>query len=94
MIDMSLKRVRKLDLHQHFWKTDGRLFYADPGDVQDAIEKSGQSEGDIEVRLGSSRVYLRALLQGGKISGRSAELIEWGLTPNELRLNAVLGRSP
>jgi hypothetical protein len=81
---------RKPNLYLPFWRTDGRTFYAEPADLQDAIEASGQTPDEITSRLGPGRVYLQSLLQGGKISLQAALLVEWGLTPRELRLRSVI----
>lgn len=81
---------RKPNLFLPLWRTDGKFFYASPSDLQDAIDASGQTINEITARLGPGRVYLQTLLQGGKIGLQAALLIEWGLTPRELRLAAVI----
>lgn len=66
-----------------FWKTDGRLFYADPGDLQHAIEQTGLSPEEIALRLGAGKKYLQELFQGGKVSPYTVQLIEWSLSSKE-----------
>ncbi len=65
-----------------FWKRDGDLYYADPVDLEEAIERSGHSEDVLRRKLGAGYLELLEALNGKRLSGWTVSFLEYGLTPD------------
>jgi hypothetical protein len=64
-----------------FWKRDGKFWYAEPSDIQEAIARSGVPEKLIRERMGAGYHYIQDILEGKRLEGWSIAHIEWGLSP-------------
>ena len=70
-----------------FWKAEGKLWYAEPKDLLEAIEASGHSHKLIQTRMGAGYHYIQDILDGKRIDGWAVCQIEWGLSPEREGLN-------
>lgn len=76
---------QKPNLKYSFWRQEGKLWFADPIALQEALEKSGHSEAVIKKRMGVGYRHLQEALAGQGVNVWGANHIEWGLNPEKMK---------
>jgi hypothetical protein len=68
----------------NFWKRDGKLWFAEPADLEAVIKQSGLSDKEIQKRMGAGYKYIQEVLDGKRIDGWAVSHIEWGINSDLL----------